>query len=474
MHQWIALILLLCAAATNNQVKGANDKALKKNGLEHVCDISAEVRAKEHVHADDLTAAAAKLAANQAILAKVRILIASASTALEALQLQAISAALHITAAEEAAKFTKATAMAAIEAIRRSNYLLGGLYEYLNIAGQATNANTNGCFADDENAGTLYTSDQLAAQVANCKATDLGHTTGWQDKSAHRPGGYKRKTDKNNPWSTNAKGCKIHGGGNNNDPVESATYGANNHVAMGLISLSSTDAQLTDLSSLAGPEGDSKKRHAAKTFNKLSQTAIVINTIELPDINALKNLANFDATLAAAVGASKPFSGQEKEQAMKKLYGSKDPDSTTMFWQKLKGLKVSTDSHGVTKGTKLDEISNLPLLTELETNYTISKAIQRNSPTAADACNCPTAQQKPEEKLCNEATGDEGKCETLKEKGCIFDRNTKKCELNKDVKAQLEKANQETGENNGKATNTTGSNSFVIHKAPLLLAFILL
>ncbi|SCU64625.1 variant surface glycoprotein (VSG, atypical), putative [Trypanosoma equiperdum] len=290
--------------------------------------------------------------------------------------------------------------MLAIEAIRRSNYLLGGLYEYLHIAGQATNANTNGCFADDENAGTLYKSDQLAAQVANCKAADLGHTTGWQDKSAHRPGGYKRKTDKNNLWSTNAKGCKIHGGGNN-------------HVAMGLISLSSTDAQLTDLSSLAGAEGDSKKRHAAKAFNKLSQPALVINTIELPDKNSLKNLANFDATLAAAVGASKPFSGQEKEQAMEKLYGSKDPDPTTMFWNKLKTMTLAEDSHGVTKGTKLAEISNLPLLTELETNYTINKAIQRNIPTAADACNCSSAQPKPEEKLCNEATGDEGKCETL-------------------------------------------------------------
>ncbi|EAN80653.1 variant surface glycoprotein (VSG, atypical), putative [Trypanosoma brucei brucei TREU927] len=474
MHQWIALILLLCAAATRDQVKGTNDKALTKNGLEHVCDIAAEVRAKEHVHADGLTAAADKLAANQAVLAKVRILIAAASTAQEALQLQAISAALHRTAAEEEAKFTKATAMTAIEAIRHSSYLLGGLYEYLHIAGQAKDGTNNGCFADDENAGSFYTTEQLKNQVQNCKAVDLDEKAGWADKQVHKPDGYKRKTDKNNLWSTNAKGCKIHGGGNNNGPVESATYGANNHVAMGLISLSSTDAQLTDLSSLAGAEGDSKKRHAAKAFNTLSKPALKVNTIELPDKNALKNLANFDATLAAAVGASKPFSGQEKEQAMEKLYGSKDPDPTTMFWQKLKGLKLSTDSHGVTKGTKLDEIRNLPLLTELETNYTISKAIQRNSLAAADACNCPTAHPKPEEKLCNDATGDEGKCETLKEKGCIFDRNTKKCELNKDVKAQLEKANQETGGNDGKDTNTTGSNSIVIYKVSLLLAFILL
>nr|AGQ50279.1 variant surface glycoprotein [Trypanosoma brucei] len=445
MPHWLALILFLCTATSRNQVEGANDKALTKNGLEHVCDIAAEVRAKEHVHADGITQAATKLAANQAVLAKVRILIAAASNEKEALQLQAISAALHRTAAEEEAKFTKATAMTAIEAIRHSSYLLGGLYEYLQIAGQAINGVSNGCFANDENAASFYTTAQLASQVQNCKAVDLSAKDGWTDKQVHQPGGYKRKIDKTNLWSTSDKGCKIHGGGANNGPVASATYGTSHSVAMGLISLTNTDAALTDLSSLANAEADSKKKHAAKAFNTLSKPALKVNTIELPDKDALKSLPNFEASLAAAVGASKPFSGQEKEQAMEKLYGSKDPDPTTMFWNKLKTMTLAEDSHGVTKGTKLAEISNLPLLTELETNYTINKAIQRNIPTAADACNCSSAQHKPEEKLCNEATGDEDKCKALKPQGCIFNTENRKCELKAEVKENPEKANQETG-----------------------------
>nr|AGQ50146.1 variant surface glycoprotein [Trypanosoma brucei] len=450
MPHWLALILFLCTATSRNQVEGANDKALTKNGLEHVCDIAAENRAKEQVHADGITQAATKLATNQAVLAKVRILIAAASNEKEALQLQAISAALHRTAAEEAAKFTKATAMTAIEAIRHSSYLLGGLYEYLNIAGQAINGVSNGCFANDENAASFYTTAQLASQVQNCKAVDLTAKDGWTDKQVHQPGGYKRKIDKTNLWSTSDKGCKIHGGGANNGPVASATYGTSHSVAMGLISLTSTDAALTDLSSLANAEADSKKKHAAKAFNTLSQPALKVNTIELPDKDALKSLPNFEASLAKAVGASKPFSGKEKEQAMEKLFGSKEPDPTAMFWKKLKTIKLAEDSHGVTKGTQLDEISNLPLLTELETNHTINKAIQRNSPAAADACNCSSAQQKPEEKLCSEAKDNEDKCKALKPQGCIFNTENRKCELKAEVKENPEKGSQETGGNDGK------------------------
>nr|AGH59988.1 variant surface glycoprotein 1046 [Trypanosoma brucei] len=70
------------------------------------------------------------------------------------------------------------------------------------------------------------------------------------------------------------------------------------------------------------------------------------------------------------------------------------------------------------------------------------------------------------EKECNGAGDDEGACDKLKGKNCVFNKNAKKCELKKDVKEKLDKESQQAV--NGKPTNTTGSSSFVISKAPLL------
>nr|APD75008.1 variant surface glycoprotein 1125.4797 [Trypanosoma brucei] len=98
--------------------------------------------------------------------------------------------------------------------------------------------------------------------------------------------------------------------------------------------------------------------------------------------------------------------------------------------------------------------------------------IPRQDVTATSA----KSQQLPTlESACTAAKDNQKACENLKEKGCVFNTETKSCELKKDVKAELEKANQETGGKDGKTnTNTTGSKSFVIHKVSLLLAVLLL
>nr|AGH61225.1 variant surface glycoprotein 672 [Trypanosoma brucei]APD72584.1 variant surface glycoprotein 1125.31 [Trypanosoma brucei] len=76
------------------------------------------------------------------------------------------------------------------------------------------------------------------------------------------------------------------------------------------------------------------------------------------------------------------------------------------------------------------------------------------------------------EKECNSAKDDKEACKKLEDKGCVFNTESNKCELKKDVKEKLEKESQETEGKDEKA-NTTGSDSFVINKAPLLLAVLL-
>nr|ARB51437.1 variant surface glycoprotein [Trypanosoma brucei] len=90
---------------------------------------------------------------------------------------------------------------------------------------------------------------------------------------------------------------------------------------------------------------------------------------------------------------------------------------------------------------------------------------QANKPPSGDS----KKQEEEAEKECNKKEKD-----TDCTAPCTWDGEAKppkkKCTLSEDAKKQVEKANQETKGKDGK-TNTTGSNSFVIKKAPLLLAF---
>ncbi|SCU65570.1 Trypanosomal VSG domain containing protein, putative [Trypanosoma equiperdum] len=123
---------------------------------------------------------------------------------------------------------------------------------------------------------------------------------------------------------------------------------------------------------------------------------------------------------------------------------------------------------------------------QLETlNITIAALIydtEINTPTSNDKTPTIAPQEQVKEKrdaaekVCNAAGDDQEACKNLKEKGCVYKEGgeaKKKCTLSEAGKQAAEKANQEAGGKTG-TTNTTGSNSFVIKKAPLLLAVLFL
>nr|AGH61196.1 variant surface glycoprotein 640 [Trypanosoma brucei] len=127
--------------------------------------------------------------------------------------------------------------------------------------------------------------------------------------------------------------------------------------------------------------------------------------------------------------------------------------------------KAESDSKELTiLASKLEQLNH-----QAWTTYDL---IPREDVTATSV----KSQQLPSlESVCHAAKDNQKACENLKDKECVFNTETKKCELKKDVKEKLEKENQETGGKDKKTgtTNTTGSNSFLINKAPLLLAFLL-
>ncbi|SCU68267.1 Trypanosome variant surface glycoprotein (A-type)/Trypanosome variant surface glycoprotein C-terminal domain containing protein, putative [Trypanosoma equiperdum] len=135
-----------------------------------------------------------------------------------------------------------------------------------------------------------------------------------------------------------------------------------------------------------------------------------------------------------------------------------------------KAIKITTD------GATPTDLKLITAVSELETTLTFYLAAQKaklqNQVEAIASLRSQTNTQiqKPEE-VCNAIGDNKDKCDG--NENCTYDAEGEKCVLSAKGKKAAEKANQETGVKDDK-TNTTGNNSFVIHKvAPLVLAVLL-
>nr|AGH60953.1 variant surface glycoprotein 377 [Trypanosoma brucei] len=111
----------------------------------------------------------------------------------------------------------------------------------------------------------------------------------------------------------------------------------------------------------------------------------------------------------------------------------------------------------------IEEAKALAALIQAEKQQALTAIYQRTKPTAAaqknQAASGNTQKQGTQEetaeaeKICSAAENNKEACDKLKDQGCTFNTESKKCELKKDVKAELEKENQETGGKDGKPTS---------------------
>nr|APD72609.1 variant surface glycoprotein 1125.65 [Trypanosoma brucei] len=181
----------------------------------------------------------------------------------------------------------------------------------------------------------------------------------------------------------------------------------------------------------------------------------------------LKKTSKYDPNSDGAAAASK----------LEEIYKDSDKPTDLKVWKDIKETQIpnkefSDEDNGE---TPLSDIQTVDQLLKLLSNSIIAKnheIIKLKADLAASENTKPAA--NPEE-TCNKITQtDAAACNATK--GCHFVESNdkgKKCTLTKEAaaKAAKESANQEAGED-GK-TNTTGSNSFVINKAPLLVAVLL-
>nr|AGH61278.1 variant surface glycoprotein 826 [Trypanosoma brucei]APD72581.1 variant surface glycoprotein 1125.28 [Trypanosoma brucei] len=208
----------------------------------------------------------------------------------------------------------------------------------------------------------------------------------------------------------------------------------------------------------------------------ITESELNKNTTELvAAIKALDNIAHAKAastyssnshinTLVATIAAQIPTNikitdgmNQQIKNEIKTRYGENFGELQHKVWSKAGSTKIFYFSDGVEKSSPAGKLVSPDELTDAAAAGLAKAAAQQLR-------HCPETTSSPaesKEKECRGKTGDDCKGDCVLVDGVC--KTTKKGEGE----------NEEKGGKDGKTTNTTGSNSFVIKTSPLLLAFLL-
>nr|ARB50786.1 variant surface glycoprotein [Trypanosoma brucei] len=178
-----------------------------------------------------------------------------------------------------------------------------------------------------------------------------------------------------------------------------------------------------------------------------------------------------DDLLSAAIVEDQPFEltilatidGQAKESAKgkhtdeierikKSVYGKADNSFDNKIWTTVNSVTLEPQATSADQGEKLSEINDLDKLGSALAYYMAQK---KAAPTVVKKC------LSKKETTDRGGINDKNQCD--KKDGCKYNEKESKCE--KDTAESMAET---------KNTNTTGSNSFVIHKESVVHAFLLL
>nr|APD74808.1 variant surface glycoprotein 1125.4284 [Trypanosoma brucei] len=165
----------------------------------------------------------------------------------------------------------------------------------------------------------------------------------------------------------------------------------------------------------------------------------------------------FERTILSSIDGQAKESAKGKhtdeiERIKKSVYGKADNSFDNKVWTTVNSITLEPQATSADKGKKLSEINDLDKLGSALAYYMAKK----------EATSTPT-QECVSQKATNGCGGIKDKTQCDAKDGCKYNEKESKCEE--------DPAKPTTAAPN---TNTTGNNSFVIKKAPLWLAFLLL
>nr|AGH60882.1 variant surface glycoprotein 31 [Trypanosoma brucei] len=375
----------------------------------------------------------------------------------------------------------KSTGMhGAIDATRAASYLKGRIDETMMLLAQSSSSDNNGCLvgtaAEQRKTYSAKKIDGVGCPLEMQALEATPRTTDYLDETGCKQLKSGQETGNTYTPGAGTHKCRLLDGTANKFADTQQLTGDHTPFA-GYITVTKGggNIKLAALSDLKTAAADHIKawKHAFDAVKKMATSQNMNADNETTELQQRSTLADavMKLTRPNAQGTDPDLT-----QTMHSYFGGKEAAKLKVLTDAIDNVQIPKDIAHRTTQMRLGDISSIDELYSILSYYDrqTAQTIQdlRTQLDAANKKKDPKSAEE-KEKECNAAGNSEDKCKELKEKGCTFNEQAKKCELKKDVKEKLEKENQETGGKDGKTTNTTASNSFVIHKAPLLLAFLL-
>nr|APD75088.1 variant surface glycoprotein 1125.4891 [Trypanosoma brucei] len=409
------------------------------------------------------------------------IYIAKNSGATEVRKVSLLRAYISQTTTKAMSHFSYTAIPQAIKTVAHATYLKGNLDEFLNLMVDAKGSTTTGCLVTtsptiaSKGAGTI-SGTPCKRQLSEAAATTLKQTQLTSDGFPHL---LTRADGSNLNQATDTATCKILDGSTRGF-ANAAAIDQTIAVAGGYITIPTTNAAVTlnDLTKL-GTTTAGKPTAFVNLFTAK-------NGISTELSENFKNTTGKPTERVDLVQIAKNVLLSTEEQKTKdgkaELVQFLGDDDETKINDALKLVDDETIPEGIggnPKEQKLSQITDENLLNTILGHYEmhLSDTIAKLRATLAEKEAAEKGAKKTTEQVCSEIK-DQKACDTNKK--CTYDKTKeegKRCTLSEEGKQAVEKekaANQETGGKDAKATNTTGSSSFVVNKAPFLLAFLIL
>ncbi|SCU64983.1 variant surface glycoprotein (VSG), putative [Trypanosoma equiperdum] len=213
---------------------------------------------------------------------------------------------------------------------------------------------------------------------------------------------------------------------------------------------------------LAGDLQSKVNANFTKIKPMLANTACALDITKFDDVS---NNPEFEriatkALLSAFNAEEKPTTGNDYDRAIEQAYGNKGEQFQKNVWQEVDKQKGPISGDKKEDSKTLDGINTISAIGDSVARLLVkelkNEQEEKNNHKVNDV----------KEKECSNKKGDECK------NGCkeITENGEKKCVVDKE---EARRAAENEAGTDGKTTNTTGSNSFVINKAPLWLAVLI-
>nr|APD74492.1 variant surface glycoprotein 1125.3128 [Trypanosoma brucei] len=181
------------------------------------------------------------------------------------------------------------------------------------------------------------------------------------------------------------------------------------------------------------------------------------------------------ATLATHAAPSQGKKDSDGAELKTQEFGETGAKINQALWHVVENFEVAKEALSDSSDRKLGSINSFQELTRVMGYYEALKdqQLENLQKQLTELQETTKKKSKTQEQICNKI---KDATECGKNENCTYDESKpkgKKCTLSEEGKKEAEKAAKQEGKD-GKTTNITASNSFVIHRAPLLIAVLLI